>query len=69
MSVRIAHREQILKAKTMDYLWIVQQELDNKDISLVAIKMIAYLCQKAEYSKSQTIIFLEELGNYLGDNE
>ena len=53
----------------MDYLWIVQQELDNKDISLVAIKMIAYLCQKAEYSKSQTIIFLEELGNYLGDNE
>ncbi|EKT3957669.1 hypothetical protein NTJ28_001656 [Flavobacterium psychrophilum] len=53
----------------MDYLWIVQVEFDNKDISIDAIKTIADLCEKAEYSKNQVIRFCEELGNYLGDNE
>ncbi|HFG0576734.1 hypothetical protein [Flavobacterium psychrophilum] len=53
----------------MDYLWIIQEEFDNKDISIEAMKMIAHLCKSAEYSKTQVIIFCEELGNYLGDNE
>ncbi|SNA72091.1 hypothetical protein DK095_460171 [Flavobacterium psychrophilum] len=57
------------KIEIMDYLWIIQEEFDNKDISIEAMKMIAHLCKSAEYSKTQVIIFCEELGNYLGDNE